>query len=152
MKANATAGLCGRRGGFSIVEVVVTMTLVAMFMAGAYVLIVQTSKLSRAARDKYIAATLCKNRLERARNFDYADLHLLIENNLVVNDNGTPTAQGKFRRTTTVNTNYVPPVANPGYTGGVTQISVTVAVKDLQSGSFGPMEETLSTLYTEYLE
>lgn len=153
MKASATAEHCKGCRGFTILEVLVSLTLVAMVMAGAYLLITQTAQLSRAARDKYVAVTLCKNRLERARNFDYQDLHLMDEPGLVVNDNGAPYPRGMFRRITLVNTNYVPPVVSTNYAGGLTEVTVTVQIRNKRTGIFSSaVQETLSTLFTEYLD
>lgn len=136
-------GKCvSKESGFSIVEVVVTLVLIAMVMGGAYLVLARASELSRAARNHYVAATLCKNRLERARNFDYEDLHLLAEYDLVVDDNGAPSSRGMFARTTTVNTNVAP---------GLTEVKVTVKIKNKKTGQFGPGKEELSTLFTEYL-
>ena len=131
-----------RRRGFSIVEVVVTLVLLAMVMGGSYLVMARAAELSRTARNHYVAATLCKNRLERARNFDYQDLHLLAENDLVVDDNGAPSSKGFFARTTTVNTNLAT---------GLTQVTVTVKIKNKKTGRFGPGKEELSTIFTEYL-
>jgi prepilin-type N-terminal cleavage/methylation domain-containing protein len=130
------------KSGFSVVEVVVTLVLMAMVMGGAYLVISRAAELSRAARNHYVAATLCKNRLERARNFDYQDLHLMAETDLVVDDNGAPSSKGFFARTTTINTNIAP---------GLTEVKVTVKVKNKKTGGFGPGKEELSTLFTEYL-
>lgn len=131
-----------RRSGFSIVEVVVTLVLLAMVMGGAYLVMARASELSRVARNHYIALTLCKNRLERARNFDYQDLHLLEEYDLPVDDNGAPSSRGMFARTTLVNTNVAP---------GLTEVKVTVKIRNKKTGGFGPGKEELSTLFTEYL-
>jgi len=131
-----------RNSGFSMVEVIVSLFLIVLVLGGGYRVIIQASKLSRAARNHYLAETLCKNRLERARNFDYGDLHLLDENSTVVNDSGYPDTTGWFSRTTTVDTNYLP---------NCTQVSVVVQVKNRKTGNFGPEEESMDTLFTEYL-
>ncbi len=123
-------------------EVVVTLVLIAMVMGGAYLVMARAAELSRTARNHYVAATLCKNRLERARNFDYQDLHLLEEYDLVVDDNGSPSSRGVFARTTTVNTNLAT---------GLTQVTVTVKIRNKKTGQFGPGKEELSTIFTEYL-
>lgn len=125
-----------------MVEVVVSLFLIVMVMGGAYRIIVQASRLSRAARNHYVAETLCKNRLERARNFEYADLILIAENGIAVNDNGYPTPSGWFKRTTVVNTNL---------TAGCTMVEVTVQIKNRKTGQFGTEQEKMSTLFTEYL-
>lgn len=132
------------RKGFTMIEVVIGLFLIVMVMAGGYLLIVRSSELSRAARNQYIAVTLCKNRLERARNFDLIDLHLLAEQDLVVDDNGAPAAGGTFARTTVVNTNIAP---------GLVEVKVTVKVRNKRTGSFGAQQaqETMDMKFTTYL-
>lgn len=127
-------------------ETMVSIMLVVMVMAGAYGVIVQAAKLSRAARNHYIAITLAKNRLERCRGFDYIDLQLLAENNTVVDDNGTPDPRGMFRRTTGVNTNFVTNATV------MTKVDVSVQIRSYRSGNFGAEKEEMSSLFTEYLQ
>ena len=127
----------------TLVEVLVATFLIVMVMGGAYSLIVRSSELSRSARRHYVAVSLAKSRIERARNFQYGDLMLLTENNLTVNDNGAPDLAGRFRRTTTVNTNYG---------AGLTEVVVTVKIRNPHTGLFTPDCETIQTLFTELLE
>lgn len=131
------------RHGMTLVEVVVSTFLIVMVMSGAYLLIIQSSELSRSSRRHYIAISLAKNRLERARNFLYNDLKLMAETDLTVNDNGNPDPDGRFRRTTTVNTNY---------SETLTEVIVTVKIRNPHTGLFTPDNETIRTLLTEYLE
>ena len=133
---------CARDEGFSLVEVIVSLFLIVLVLAGAYRMIISASQLSRTARNHYIAETLCKNRLERARNFDYRDLDLLEESSSVVDDAGYPDPSGWFSRTTTVDTNFLP---------DCTQVSVVIQLKDRTTGNFGPAEQNLDMLFTEYL-
>ena len=139
---NTTSTYPVRRGGFTIVETVISIVMLMMVMAGAYKIITTTASLNRVVRNHYVAANLAKNRLERARNFPYADLSMLAESQVVVNDNGVPNTDGRFRRTTAVNTNHAV---------GVTAITVTVDIKNLRSGIFGTESEDISSLFTEYL-
>jgi type II secretory pathway component PulJ len=126
----------------TLTEVVVAICLLVMVMGGAYSLIVRSSELSRSARRHYIAISLAKNRLERARNFLYNDLKLMAETDLTVNDNGNPNPNGRFRRTTTVNTNYA---------ASLTEVIVVVKIRNPHTGLFTPDSEATRTLFTEYL-
>ena len=143
MTANGTGRM--RRSGFTLLEVVMTLFLLAVVLAGAYMVMSRAADLSRSARHHYIAINLAKNRLERARNFAYGDLHLLTENNVVVDDNGVPDTTGRFRRSTVVVTNYAP---------NLTRITVTVNLKNRKTGSWvvgGATEsETVASLFTPY--
>lgn len=130
------------RGGFTLVEVCIAVMLVLLALGGAYTLIIHSARVSRAARDHYVAVNLAKNHIERARNYRYADLYLLAEDNLVMNENGGPDNQGRFRRTT---------VVNDDYATGMTEITVTVQVRNRRTGEFGDEKEEISSLFTEYL-
>jgi prepilin-type N-terminal cleavage/methylation domain-containing protein len=129
-----------KRRGFTLIEALIGIMIMAMVMGGAYALMVQAMQMSRKARDHYVAINICKNRLERARNFQYSDLRFLSENTLVVDENGNPNTAGNYRRTTTVNTNY---------SANLTQMTVTCQIRDYRSGTWGPVE-TVSSLYTKY--
>lgn len=131
------------RGGFSIVELMVAVLILALVIAGAYPIVMQGERLQRQARDHYLAICMAKNRLERCRNFDYKDLYLFAESNLVVNAAGSAYAEGGFRRTTVVQTNYAP---------RLTEIAVTVEIKNRSAAAFQGEKETLKTLFTKYLE
>ena len=133
----------------TLVEVVISTFLILMVMSGSYLLIVQSAELSRSSRRHYIAISLAKNRLERARNFQYNDLKLLSETDLTVNDNGNPDPNGRFRRTTLVDTNYAATHGLPGY---LTEVIVTVKIRNPHTGLFTPDNESIRTLFTEYLE
>ena len=137
--------LTGRRlrRGMTLAEVVVATFLILLVMGSAYALIVRSSEMSRSARRHYIAISLAKNRLERARNFLYNDLKLMAETDLTVNDNGNPDPEGRFRRTTTV---------NPAFATNLTEVIVTVKIRNPHTGLFTPDNETIRTLFTEYLE
>ena len=143
-RARMKMTLTGRRlrRGMTLTEVVIATGLILIIMASSYVLIVQSAELSRSSRRHYIAISLAKNRLERARNFLYDDLKLMAESDLTVNDYGNPDPEGRFRRTTAVNTNYAP---------GLTEVIVTVKIRNPHTGLFTPDNETIRTLFTEYL-
>ena len=127
-------------GGFTLIESLIAMVVLAMVMGGAYTLIVQSAQLSRAARDHYVAVNLAKNRMERARNFQYSDLRLVAESNMIVDENGNPNTAANFKRTTVVTTNY---------SANVTQVSVSVQIRNYRTGSWGATEQ-MSSLFANY--
>ncbi len=142
MIAQGTTGGRTKSAGFTLVEVMIAVVLVLLALGGSYMLIVHAARVSRAGRDHYVAVNLAKNHLERARNYRYADLYLLAEDNLVMNENGGPDNRGRFRRTTAVNDDHSP---------GMTEITVTVHIRNRRTGEFGDEKESMSSLFTEYL-
>jgi len=128
--------------GFSLTEAIVSMALLAIVIAGSYSLIVSSASAIRSARNHYIAVNIGKARVERARNFNYGDLNLLAESDVVIDDNGNPLSGGDFRRSTTVNTNYQP---------NLTCITVDTEIRDRKTKKFKGDKETVSGLFTEYL-
>jgi len=131
------------RAGMTLVEAVVALALLGVVALGAYRLIVVGLQLNRMARLHHQAIVLANSRLERARNFRYEDLGLIVENATLLNAAGTTDEEGAFRRSTAVNTNYA---------AGLSRVQVTVEIRDPRTGSFAGETETVSTLMTKYLE
>ena len=134
--------LMSSRSGFTLVEAVVSAALLVLVIGGSYVLVNRSQDLIYAARNHYIAINISRARLERARNFEYDQLQGLSESNVVVNDSGSPSSEGYFRRTTQVTTNYQP---------GLTKIDVRTDIKNRRTGQFAGDYENVASLYTEYL-
>ncbi|TAN38164.1 MAG: hypothetical protein EPN23_03095 [Verrucomicrobia bacterium] len=124
--------------GFTLTDVMVAAFVLAVFIAGAYKLVTGALWINRTARDHYVAINLASSRLERARVLLYSDYSKLAENQLVMDANGTPNANGEFRRTTTVNTSYG---------ANLTEIFVQVDIRNHRSSQFdGPNEQLASVL------
>ncbi len=130
------------KSGFSLMESVISMTLLAIVIAGSYSLIVRSAEAIRSARNHYIAVNISKARVERARSFAYNELYMLSESRVLVDESGNPASAGWYRRTTTVNTNYQP---------NLTQITVETEIRERKSNSFLGESETVSGLFTEYI-
>jgi prepilin-type N-terminal cleavage/methylation domain-containing protein len=128
--------------GFTLVESVVACAILALVIAGSYRLVNMSSALMRSGRNHYIAVNIAKSRAERARNFAYGDLSLLMETNVVVDGNGTPVSAGDFRRSTIIDTNYQ---------AGITLLTVNVEIRNIRSRTFKGELETASSLLTDYL-
>lgn len=135
--------LNGKNKGFTLVEAVISTVILAFAIAGSYALIIRSASMIRSSRNHYMAVNLAKDRLERARSVPYSQLIMLSESQLAVDDTGTPSSTGDFRRTTTVNTNYQ---------SGITLITVNTEVKSLKTRSFDGEAEPVSALFTEYIE
>jgi len=137
---NAVKHRARRFGGFTVIEVMVSLLILVLVVAGGYSLIARAANLSRAARHHYVAISLAKNRIERTRNFEFKDLNLLGESDVVMDANGSPVPSGWYSRTTTVSTNYGP---------GLTEIVVTVKIRNMKTGGFGTEQESLRTLLAD---
>ena len=127
--------------GFGMVEVVVSVVLLSLVVAGSYKLITQAARLNRTARNHYVAANLAKNRIEHARNYAFADLPLLRESKVLVNAQGATETAGPFRRSTLVNTNF-------GYK--LTEFTVIIEIRNSLSGQFQGEEQRIASLFTDY--
>lgn len=132
------------KAGFSLVEALVSSVLMALVIAGSYTLINQSGGAIRSARNHYMAVNIGKARVERARNFSYKELYLLAESNVEVDDSGNPASGGDYRRSSTVITN-IPSQPN------LTKMEVKTEIRDRKSKTFKGDEETVSALFTEYL-
>jgi len=135
----------GGRRGILLLEMVFAVALLAVALSGACLMVVQSMYMMLAARDRYVATTLCLARIERARDIDYALLNLLADQppGVRVDGEGVPDPAGAFRRETTVQTD-VP-------ASGLTSVSVTVSFLDRRSRTFGAGREVISCVFTQYL-
>jgi len=131
-----------RNKGLSLIETIVAILVFAIVISGSCALIVQGKQLSDRARSHYTAVNLCKNRLEKGRTFDFDQLDLFAENNVLVNASGTPDYNGEFRRSTTVTE----------INDNLTQFSVVVEIRDRACLDFTGDQETLSSYIANYQE
>lgn len=125
------------QSGFTLTEVMVAVFILAIFMIGCYTAVTGALWMNQTARDHYVAIQLANARLERARNIQYASLSQMVENNVVMDANSTPNANGQFRRTTTVNANYGT---------NLTEFVIQVDIRNRKSGQFDGISEMLATV------
>jgi len=129
----------------SILELLFAIVLLALALAGAYALVMQCTRMMLAARDHYVATSLCLARVELARNVDYSLISLLGEAapGLQMDQDGAPDGEGHFRRQSIVK------VDSPD--AATTKMDVTVYIRNRRSGIFGQDKETMSCIFTKYL-
>jgi prepilin-type N-terminal cleavage/methylation domain-containing protein len=132
--------------GFTLTESVVAITLCALVLAGAYPLLTSTTRKLYQARDHYAATTICMAQIERARDIPYEQLATALgrDNRVRVNEMGAIDPTGRFRRTTSVAENSPDP--------GVTAVTVVTDIMDRQTGTFLVENESMSYVFTEYLQ
>lgn len=132
----------GTKRGFTLVEAVISLVLIALVLGGSYALVSQSTRGIYAARNHYVAVNISRARIERIRNFTYDQIITLTETNVVVDDSGVPASEGYFRRTTLVNTNYQ---------AGLTKVEVITDIRDAKTLTFKGDYESVASLFTEYL-
>jgi hypothetical protein len=113
----------------------VALLLFGICVGGICKLLVATKQVSDQARDHYVAVNIAKNRVERARAFDYDQLHLFEEDGVVVGVDGTADADGRYRRKTQILTNALEMV----------EMVVTIAIRNRHTLEFGEEAEMLRT-------
>ena len=124
------------REGMTLVEVVVALFIFALVTAGMMKLMSVVSESSDRAREHYQAVNICKNRIERARSFDFAQIHTFEEDKVLVDKNGQPADDANFRRTTVVNeigTNLV-------------EMIVTVEIRNRKTWEFDGVSEHVRSM------
>jgi prepilin-type N-terminal cleavage/methylation domain-containing protein len=140
-------GKARRDQGMTLLETMISVLILAIFMLGVAALITQSGKLGDMSRDHYIAVNLCRNRLENANVFTYntgfESLTTLRETNFVCSDTGAADPDGRFMRSTAVIENYLS-------ASNLTEMVVTVAIRDRISLSFSNQSETVQTIFTRY--
>ena len=119
--------------GATLVEVVVGLFIFGLFVVGMCRLLILVNESGDRARDHYVAINIAKNRIERARAFDYNQLTAVFtESEVTVDVNGQPTADTNFRRSTQI-----------GSSGtNLVQMVVTVDIRNRRTWAFdGPSEQ-----------
>jgi hypothetical protein len=124
---------CGRRDGISLAEVLIALFVFAASVAGLCALSVISRESSDRARDHYVAINLAKNRLERVKSFDFAQLYLFAENRTLIDETGKPDTGGDYRRTTVVS----------NVTVNLTEVRVTVEIRNRDTWAFVPGVEDI---------
>ena len=135
-------GRAKARRGVSIIEAVIALMIFAMCIGGFCAIIMQARQLSDQARDHYTAVNMARSRFERARSFEFDQLHLFAEAGVVMNQYSIPDNEGNFERITTV-TNLNPRLA---------QMTVEVRIRDRRTRRFDTDGETLKMYFADYVE
>lgn len=143
MKTNPTA----LNKGTTLIETVVAVSILMLFISGICGLALYAKQLSDQAGDQYRAVNIAKNRIERARNSDFALITGFTESNTRVNGNGSPDSEGLYRRTTTV-------TEDPFSAGNsnLVQVAVQVNILDRKDLDFTGGTVSLQTYIARYME
>jgi Tfp pilus assembly protein PilV len=93
------------RGGFTLTEVMVASTVLMLFIVGLMAAFMMGLRTLDMTTNHYRATAIARNRIQRARSFDYNSLTLLTENEARIDQHGNADVSGTFRRTTSIDTN-----------------------------------------------
>ena len=130
------------RTGTGLIETLIALMIVAIGLASAYPLVTQAGFAVRRGRDHYVATTIALATLEGARNVSRTQLPQLARSNVRVDDQGTEDADGRFRRTVTVQPDV--PAA------GLTLVTAVVEIIDHRRGGFHGEMQRVSMAFTDY--
>jgi prepilin-type N-terminal cleavage/methylation domain-containing protein len=92
--------------GFTLMEVVISIALMAIIMTSVVGVMVKGRQASASADYVYTAYNIAKNHIETLRTMSFAELSLANETDTMLNEDGVPDPEGMFKRTTIVTTNY----------------------------------------------
>lgn len=121
------------RDGISMAEVLVALFIFAVAVTGLCSLSVIAREASDRARDHYVAINLAKNRLERAKSFEFGQLYLFEEYQTPVDITGKSDPNGDYRRSTIVT----------NVNAGLTEVRVTVEIRNRDTWEFVPGVEDI---------
>lgn len=137
-------GGSGHRMAFTLVEVMVSLFLFALFIGGALGLLSQIMRTHYTVRDRTEATNLAWSRVERAANIEFSALPDLVESGIRINRAGLPDAEGDFLRTTSVS-------SLPGALEAVL-IRVEVLPFNRRQGGFSGSPEVIETVLSHILK
>jgi hypothetical protein len=139
--ANSSRNRSRRRAGVTIVEVMMALTVFALFTTGTCKLLISHRKVLDMSRDHYIAANLAKDRLELARTFEFNQIHELAESQILLDGSGIPSLNGNFRRTTQISS----------LSSNLYELAITVDIRNRASLEFAPAKESINTYIAKKL-
>ena len=95
-----------RRVEFTLIEVMLVMAFTGVALTAALGLITATMWGEKYIRHRYTAHTIASNRIEQLRSFPYSELTAMEESATPVDEQGTLNANGDYRRTTVVGSEF----------------------------------------------
>ena len=127
----------------TLVEIMVSVALMALLAGAVVSLLVQNMKMGQAIDYNYVAVNIAKSRIDRIRELrrdkGFSNINTAAETNVTVDRDGTPEANGDFRRTTVITENF-------DSNSDLTRVEVSVAYEGTQE-----VTVTLTTLLCPYI-
>jgi prepilin-type N-terminal cleavage/methylation domain-containing protein len=137
-----TADQSGKSAGFTLIECLVAMFILGMCMAGTCAVAVSVKTTGDRARQQYVATNIARNRAERLRNFDFAQIDSFGESNVRVNASGSPDTVGEYRRTTSVSL----------VSTDLKEVAVNVDILDRKTWAFAGHKVSIRTYLARFQE
>lgn len=101
-EGDVTCSVFRHKGGYTLLEVVIAGSIFAMLALGFSAGLISAIRTQQMAHDRYIATTIARNHIQRARTLPFNSVHLIAEDYIPVNEEGYFSQSGKYRRTTSV--------------------------------------------------
>lgn len=98
-----------RKSGFTLVEAMIAGVILMFFVGGFVLTFIMAMRTVHTATNHYRATSIARNRIQRARAFDFGSLELLEENEIGIDQFGNSDPGGRFRRSTSISTNWATP-------------------------------------------
>ena len=95
------------RGGFTLTEVMIASGILVLFLGAFFSAFIMGIEALDLTVNHYRANAIARNRIQRARSFDYSSLTLLEESEVRIDRDGNVDPNGTFRRSTRIDTNTV---------------------------------------------
>lgn len=134
------------RNGMTLMEVMVSLGLITLLGGGILALIVENTKAGQTMDYNYAAINIAKSRMDRVRELrrdkGYNNLSTAAETDITVDREGSPSENGKLKRSTSIITNFEGKE-------NLTKVIVTVKYKDLSS--INTTTITITTLLSPYI-
>lgn len=104
-KSGVSGGATARHSGFTLLEVMIASTVLMLLIAGFVGSFIMALRTLDAANNQYRAKAIARNRIQRARSFEFSSLSLLAEEDSRIDRYGNIDQDGDYRRTTMISTN-----------------------------------------------
>ena len=93
--------------GISLIEAMASILLFSVMVGGILSLAVQNMTAGKRGESSYTAFNLVKSRIEVLKSLPFSSVSLAGESDTLINSVGIPEDTGKYKRTTTITTNYL---------------------------------------------
>ena len=138
MLRNSNYRLFAQRGGFTLVEIMVSSLVFCIALLALLSIYTQSTSSGLRAEYAYTAHNLARSHLETLRSVSFNDLAAATESSTAINAYGVVDSDGKFLRSTSVSTNY---------TGDSNLTQVTVSVNYTFRGAQSPSAMQVSSVF-----